>query len=73
MEANLAKWIKEQEQEMGHNLTRAMIKNKARELTTVVGFKASKGWLDKFQRRYSIKFRPLISEKETILAQEYLG
>ena len=65
MEDKLGKWIQDQENIIGHALTRSQIKRKARELCTIPGFKASKGWLDKFKRRRNIKFLPMFAESES--------
>jgi hypothetical protein len=71
MEKKLYQWILEEEKEKGRRLSRAQIKHKARELTNVDGFKGSKGWLDKFQKRYNIKFQPVFEPK--ILIQPKIG
>lgn len=64
MEDKLVDWIREQQRETKQLLTRSEIKKKAREISTVNSFKASKGWLDKFRKRHSIEFRPAVSETQ---------
>ena len=69
MEDKLGQWIEEQENVIGHALTRTQIKRKARELCTIPGFKASKGWLDKFKRRRNINFLPMFVESASKLIE----
>lgn len=58
MEERLHAWIVQQEREGGQLLGRKEVKNKAKEISTKRDFMASKGWLDKFRRRFNVKFRP---------------
>ena len=64
MEDLLVAWIQKEQEDTSQLLTRSQIKKKAKEISNVKSFKASKGWLDKFRRRHSIKFRPAISESQ---------
>ena len=64
MEDKLYKWILQEQDDSDQLLTRHQIKQKAKELSTLRGFKASKGWLDKFRRRYNVEVRPAVSESQ---------
>lgn len=64
MEEKLYKWILHEEKENKQLLTRCQIKQKAKEISVVKAFKASKGWLDKFRRRFNVKVRPAVSESQ---------
>jgi len=52
-------WCIQYQQTSGKPPTRRETAKKALELTNDANFKASKGWLDKFSRRYAIDFTPL--------------
>ena len=54
MEERLRKWWIEEIQRVKCELPLRMIKRKAREWSQFKNFKASKGWLDKFIKRYEI-------------------
>lgn len=72
MEDRLVEWIHQQQAETNQLLTRCQIKRKAKEISTVNSFKASKGWLDKFRRRHNIEFRPAVSETQFIKSESSL-
>ena len=61
MEISLYEWYKEQ-QSKNISLTSKDIKRRAKELSIVDGFKASKGWLEKYQVKFDIE---LIRAKRT--------
>ena len=68
MEEELYDWVMEELKRTNKMIPRSVIKNKARKLTTTTqDFKASKGWLDKFFKRYNLpeKFK-LLLEHESI-------
>lgn len=50
MEEKVCKWL-EKELEDGAVLTQRIIREKAKEISCLEGFKASKGWLEKFFKR----------------------
>ena len=54
MEMKLYEWYKNKTSQ-GERLTSSIFKSKAIELSSVPEFLASKGWLDKFKKRYKIK------------------
>ena len=55
MERELYNWCINQIQSKGKPLSRGLIKQRARNLSRFQGsFKASKGWLDKFIKRYEL-------------------
>lgn len=66
MEEKLYQWIVGQQKTSGELLTRFEIKKKAKEMSSVDTFKASKGWLDKFKKRFGIIVRPSALESEGI-------
>ena len=64
MEDRLVEWIRQEQKKTNQLLTRSQIKKKAKEISNVNSFKASKGWLDKFRRRHGIEFRPAVSDMQ---------
>ena len=54
MEIKLYEWYTEQ-QDKNISMTSKDIKQKAKELCTIDGFKASKGWLEKYQAKFNLE------------------
>ena len=69
MEERLHRWILSQQEESGDLLTRCQIKNKAKEISNVKTFKASKGWLDKFKKRFGIKMQASTGESQFAISE----
>ena len=56
MEKKLLEWYKDYHDEQGNTVTTRLFKQKAKEFSNdPTTFRASKGWLQKFRRRYNIK------------------
>lgn len=55
MELNLSKWWLDQIQKTNGTIALRLIKQRARKLSKNSMFKASKGWLDKFMKRYDME------------------
>lgn len=56
LERNLYEWILQQMRETKDKVSRSQIREKALQLSAFKGrFKASKGWTDKFIRKYNLK------------------
>lgn len=54
MEKKLSEWINEYSIVGGNPITAKMIKKKALEFRTCTDFIASKGWLEKFKKKFKI-------------------
>lgn len=63
MERKLSEWIHLYCKIQGNPITAKMIKNKALEFKTCNDFIASKGWLEKFKKKYNLK---ILREKDLI-------
>ena len=58
MEKRLVEWYKNYHDEKGNIVTTRLFKQKAKEFSSdPTIFRASKGWLQKFKKRYQINFK----------------
>jgi len=57
MEKKLSEWIHNYNVIGGNPITAKMVKKKALEFKTCDDFIASKGWLEKFKRKYKINIQ----------------
>lgn len=64
MEEKIYSWYSELKNEKNIAVTAKMIKHKALELTKFKDFIASKGWLEKFKRKYRLELKR--SRKERV-------
>jgi len=66
----LLQWITDFNKENGRNPNRRELRKKALEVSTEVGFKASKGWLDKFCKKFKIRLHPLKTSSVPAIKEE---
>ena len=57
MDIKLLNWFYVQHDKLGKKITVKEFKEQAKEFSSVENFKASKGWLEKFKKRYHIQFK----------------
>lgn len=62
MEDDLFKWLNEEQKRTGQLPSSSQIKKKAKKMSNVPDFKASKGWVENFRRRYNVKALSALSE-----------
>ena len=56
MDIKLLNWFYVQHDKLGKIITVKEFKKQAKEFSSIESFKASKGWLEKFKKRYHIRF-----------------
>ena len=57
MDFELLKWYYKIHDKEGKKITVKEFKMQAKKLSSVSDFKASKGWLEKYKKRYNIQFK----------------